>query len=98
MIHAPFFALPFGEGGPQGRVRCGSQLLLSAHFGEILLRTSLIRPCCALRIGAPSPEGKAFQISQNRFKIAKPTLPLFSGWNWQPKMLSFSTAAVMGMP
>ena len=27
------------------------------------------------------------------FKICNPTVLLFSGWNWQAKMLSFSTAA-----
>ena len=31
--------------------------------------------------------------------LGKPRLGvMISGWNWQPKMLSFSTAAVMGMP
>ena len=30
--------------------------------------------------------------------MERPTLPLFSGWNWQPKILPFSTAAeVLGL-
>ena len=93
MIHAPLFALPFGEGGPKGRVRCGTQLLLSVRFGETVLRTNLIRPC-RFALGHLPQRGRLFYASQNFFKISRPTLPLFSGWNWQPKMLPCSTAAV----
>ena len=56
-------------------------------------------PVCALASNdVEFFRSSSFYTSQNFFKIANPTLPLFSGWNWQPKMLSFSTAAVMGMP
>ena len=64
-----------------------------------LLFTGLPRQCAHwLAMTWYLLEDAPFYTSQNFFKIANPTLPLFSGWNWQPKMLPFSTAAVMGMP
>ena len=36
--------------------------------------------------------------SQKARRMARPTGPLFSGWNWQPITFPFCTMAVMGMP
>ena len=38
------------------------------------------------------------QTSQNVRKIARPVVPLFSGWNWQPKKFPLRTAATTGTP
>ena len=58
---------PLWGGWPRrGRVRCGTALLLLPRFGEFVPRTSLIRPCRAARVGAPSPKGKA-RLSINPF-------------------------------
>src|SRR5574344_1431166 len=43
-------------------------------------------------------EIEPYQISTKALKIDRPTSPLFSGWNWHPKTLSFSTLAVRGAP
>ncbi len=36
--------------------------------------------------------------SQKARRMASPTVPLFSGWNWQPKTLPRCTAAGSGAP
>ena len=92
LIHA----LPFGEGGPKGRVRCGTISRFLLHSGESDCG-NLIRPC-RFALGHLPQRGRLFYTSQNFRRISNPTLPLFSGWNWQPKMLPRSTAPVMGMP
>ena len=37
------FALPFGEGNPKGRERCGKKHRYHRHFGEFVLPVRLVR-------------------------------------------------------
>ena len=43
-------------------------------------------------------QGVWYSNPQNARRIFNPTLPLFSGWNWQPMTLSCATAAVSSLP
>ena len=49
-------ALPYGEGGPKGRERCGTMFRLSACFSKFVLHKSLFRRGCR-RATFPKGEG-----------------------------------------
>ena len=40
----------------------------------------------------------SFSVSQNALRMASPVFPLFSGWNWHPRMFAFPTQAVRKAP
>ena len=92
---------------PQGGFSCPFRaihlLAIPSIFraGELVLPSihGIATPVCALaRNDMVFLDEAPSHTLQNRFKISSPTFPLFSGWNWQPKTLPCSTAAVMGMP
>ena len=58
-----FMPSPLGRVA-EGRVRCGTRLLLLLLCGEFVLRQDLTRPCLASLVGAPSLKGRALVLLQ----------------------------------